>query len=358
MANIIKDLINRITAKKREETPIITSSFSSDEVSEYNPEYVIISQPDNNKQKCKLYYYDEYVDADLYGGRNKQFYRCESTFFEPLFKELQTNPNCNYFTAYNDLIKEGYIPETLSVLRYDDDTTYDIFNSRLLNYFKAPTVYTAKCRNEKGNFSLMSVDFISKNEEFRTLYESMGIVCSTTENLLGCVEKAYTDFRKKTGQSTKPKDPNFRAELNQLKEEFVKQKLISRYIIGETDGSSYNFGTLENVVDKKFRLAPLFDIENISICNEFFYNQDDLQFIYTNYPKVFKEVIDMAIEGCKIDPITNQTNYFNAITSEHEDDKTKTLKKGAAAIYQKNTEVLLEHYNELTNTAAHEDNTM
>ena len=70
---------------------------------------------------------EEYHDTShsakdsLVGIRDKKFVRFESDVFQELIDEIINNPNCHYVTYVNDLIKSGYIPKHVSVLKKCDN---------------------------------------------------------------------------------------------------------------------------------------------------------------------------------------------------------------------------------------------
>ncbi len=350
--SIIKSLIDRIRSKKESENskePTKYTPYIFDDITDYESEYVTISSCPTSQTlstNYKLYYYKDYIESDLDGGRDKQFYRCESGLFKPLFDELKYNADSSFVTPYNDLIKEGYIPQTLSVLRYDFEQYdyHDIYNSKILNFFKVPTVYITKCINEHGNESLLSVDFIGKNEKFKTLYDSLGISCESTTNLLGGLTKAFTDYKQKIDENSIERKDQFNAELAELKKDFVRQILFSRYVIGETDGCSNNFGILENTTEKYFKLAPLFDIQNCNPIEEYSkFKLEDLEFIFNNFPDVLKKVVEELTLATQIDNKTGQNKLYEAIHNSFDPDTSK-LENFVIDNYTKNSQLLIDYY--------------
>jgi len=133
--------------------------------------------------------YDE-QDSGLDGHRfGKKFYRIDSSCFPKLLTGLRENEDCGYITYANGVIRDGMIPEKLSCLfkplrfeAYSSEESVaeelvvnEVLASQILNYFGCPTVYNTATirRNENGvaEYGLVSVDFSTDDEEFKTLRE-------------------------------------------------------------------------------------------------------------------------------------------------------------------------------------------
>ena len=103
----------------------------------------------NNNQIDQYIENDPYDYEEISGCRTKKFVRFSSDIesFQYLIRELQENPNCKYETYVNELIKEGYIPDFISVIIKDENnnlTRNDDFQighlrepiaCRVMNYF-------------------------------------------------------------------------------------------------------------------------------------------------------------------------------------------------------------------------------
>ncbi len=259
--------------------------------------YLRSKNKSSEKTPTNLEYYD-IIPNILNGRRSKGFLLADGKLFQPLYDELRNNPNSSYITYANDLIRSGYYPQHLSVLMYEatGDTTFEIINSRLLNYFGAPTVYMQNLVNVNDMNYLLSVDFIGKNEELVPLdeiidefdYEThLNSIVNDLSNKLPilCQSKGMKDNEK------------IQTNTNKIIEDFIYQMVISKYVIGIKDNYEGNYGLLYNKESQTTIIAPLFDLEYYE--NAIYKNTEntanvemDMLYIRDKYPNVYTRICD------------------------------------------------------------------
>ena len=269
----------------------------------------------------KLQDYDDVScteDNIVRGTRYKQFVRCSSDVFEDLINELRTNPNCSYVTYMNDVIKGGYIPQFLSILKKEkrDDLQYrekdrygighlaDICASRVLNYFECPTAYET-ILDIDGEVFGCSVDFNNPDEDFYILSGLNGNYGCYGKNDL--VESIYrigdglygfklNQFIKQCKlNKVKENTINFEDMMTQYEEDYIYSWLIRVLVLNDSDFRYYNLGLIHNTKDNTIRMAPNFDFEYCfnDIREDVWSsrNINNLQYIASNYPNVYSKFV-------------------------------------------------------------------
>lgn len=238
----------------------------------------------------------------LSGSRFKFFVRCSSKLFKDLIKEIRNNPNCSYDTYINDLIKSGYTPKFVSMLRkerngimtsheeYGMEHFRDVCASRILNYFNCPTTHETMLNIDGDNYCC-SVDFNKMGEDFDSIGSLLGIGENNLEENLESLGIMLENLN--NGKQFK----NFDEMQKNFLEEYVYSFLIRRYVLADKDCWFNNFGIIINTKDNTFRLAPNFDFEYcFGFVHNVFKKQDfqecfvkDLEFARKQYPKVYEK---------------------------------------------------------------------
>lgn len=255
-----------------------------------------------------------FTDEDyLTGSRYKFFVRCSSKLFKDLIKELRDNPNCSYETYMNDLIKSGYTPKFISMLKKEENTIMmgydkdgiehfrDVCASRILNFFECPTTYE-KLLNIDGENYCCSVDFSRRGEDFYSFARLVGL---GEDNLVENIAYLKVMLDNLTWEN---KIRNFCEMRDKLFEDYAYSFLIRRYVLADSDSWFNNFGIIINTKNKTFRMAPNYDFEycfdNVDTTNKDYLHKmlnKDLNLLQQSYPNVYKKFITKFNEflACK-----------------------------------------------------------
>ena len=140
--------------------------------------------------------FDEYDDEELLGVREKRFLRVKNDCIEKLVEDLKDG-NTSYISYVNDAIKDGMIPQSVSMLLKDhrywegkketgQNNPYklllaEVLVSQILNFYGCPTVFNSavytKWRDKKY-YKLASLDFLSEGDDFYNFKEDVALVIS------------------------------------------------------------------------------------------------------------------------------------------------------------------------------------
>lgn len=248
------------------------------------------------------------TSGTLAGHREKGFIRCSGELFGDLIYELRNNPNSSYVTYMNDVIRDGYNPKYLSVLRISSTigelSVRETLCGKILNFFEAPVTFD-KFVTIDGKDYMLSVDFIGKDEEFETLidlmieqnnYNSADLadfdkVCLAKnvfrfdflcDQSIDMIRTALKSVRENLGDCY-----NFEEMENEFIENYIYSYLIRRHLFADSDFFFNNVGVLVNKENKTFRMAPNFDLElsSMFMLNEK-YLIDDISFVIQKYPHI------------------------------------------------------------------------
>lgn len=258
-------------------------------------------------------------DDEVNGTRNKKFVRVSGDVFSELFDELRNNPDCSYETYMNDIIRSGYNPQYLSVLKKDErrDSDFrkkdkyeighlaDVCASRILNCFECSTAYETML-NIDGELCCCSVDFNNPDEVFYNLCELNGICyLHDPNNLLKYLDDLdhYLEAFKynkliKNCKSKKEKNKvlsEYDEQVRRFEEAYIYSWIIRTIVLRDPDYSSYNIGLIHNTKENTFRMAPNFDFEYCfnDIREDVWSsrNINNLQYISSNYPNVYSKFV-------------------------------------------------------------------
>jgi len=311
-----------------------------------------IKEIDDNKVEE----YDEtFSSGDIIGGvRFKKFVRFDSEVFKELVDEIKNNPNCSYDTYVNELIKSGYIPKHISVLKKEDnsfrnaDDMYEIGHfkeviaSRILNFFECPTTYEVLLNIGRQTFSC-SVDFGRYREDFYQmsripLIHSLG---------LNSMDENVKDLRVKLKYFTSHNNIDKHAEEMSKKfiEDYIYSMMIRKFVLCDDDCGFHNVGLIYNVEKNTVRMAPSFDFEYCFIFakddherrKEFAEFEEDLKFVKVNYPHIFSK---FTTKLRQIMAKKNEVTMLSKIV-ENEIGKDKKSKKFSSALEDYEDKLLL-----------------
>lgn len=247
------------------------------------------------------------VYGNLDGHREKEFVRCTGDVFGDLFYELRNNINSSYVTYCNDVIKEGYNPQYLSVLKKSanmrETEIREILCGKILNYFELPVVYDTFVKIDDEDY-MLSVDFISSGEEFTTLidcivernYKNYEIndldkVCLAknifridylSDELIDMINLALESVREQLVDCD-----NFDELKSEFIENYIYSYMVRKYLFADSDYCFSNIGILINKENNSFKMAPNFDLESatmLTINDD--YLRKDFDFVVQYFPNI------------------------------------------------------------------------
>lgn len=253
-------------------------------------------------------------EKDALDGRcEKYFCRVDSKHFKNLINELADNLKSSYVTYANNVIKEGVIPEKLSVLiktkKLDENTQRNIISevlsSQILNYFECSTPYNMAFKNGLDEIKLLSVDYISENEEFNSFMDLKLYGWYAIENVVAKTKEFLDSF-----------DGVLEENKNQVLENYVLSYYVRKYLLIDSDFDYRNAGLLINKKDKTlkyinydFEFGCLLDAER-----EFkdYVLQDSLEYLKRKFPQVYNRFTYKIKQMVEVkDEVKNNLDYKN-----------------------------------------------
>lgn len=257
------------------------------------------------------------------GRRYKKFSFFDSSFFSELIDDLQNNPDCQYVSYINDLVRSGYTPKWIRAMEKPPCVSslgiIEVVASRLLNTMDCPTTYETivekKCKSLSGEDigiqkRVLSVDFDYDNED-QNFYNLSKFDYDFFSNNFTALETGikhiiYDVYQKKYLVSDK-----FRNEdANKVLEDFAYSYLIRKFILEDKDYKFRNIGLIVDKKNQRLKFAPNFDFEFVldakisanilcDIDESLKYQLDnnwairnELKYIKIKYPKVFEKFIN------------------------------------------------------------------
>ena len=255
-----------------------------------------------DKRQLNIEEYDE-SDLDgnnkLIGHMNKRFVRIDTSAIPMFVQELQSNPNCCYVSCANDVIKEGIVPEKISVMLKTGKGNFqrrminnggsslefrESIASKLLNWLECPTCYNFVVRD--GNVVYVaSVDFISDNEKFYSL-EDFEMRWSYD------LKKMFNDLNSIIDKFEFNSEEDKLNNKKQVFDDFMYTLLIREALLSDGDYHTGNIGLLYNEKEKSLKFVN-FDMEFLFLSPNLLYRlKPAMSSIRTEYPNVYNKFID------------------------------------------------------------------
>ena len=251
-------------------------------------------------------YYDE-VTGMIQGRRAKQFVRSDSRIFEPLFEELQNNPDSSYVTYANTVIKEGFIPKHLSTLiKYQgesrlyvdavgpaDFAVKEVLAGQLLNYYGVNTCYNVITKdNILDDYQVVSVDFVPYGSEFITFDELNYILgFDLDRDILYQLPELYKC------EELKGVD---KQEIDKLCEQYFYSYMVRKFVLRDADFAHTNSGFLKGEDGKldfiNFDYEFCFDSLYILEYYDSRAMKRELLMIEKEYPEIVKKFVEKTKE--------------------------------------------------------------
>lgn len=258
--------------------------------------------------------YDEnLIDEDnkLFGHTDKKFLRGNSKVLKNFLKDVK-NKDCSYVTHFDNVLKENIIPNKISMLKKvcpKNDPNYSIHcpdressASKILNYMGCPTAYNFVVRDKEKSY-VMSVDFISENEEFHT-FEEFDIKWHW--DIAKMLKSIYDLLNAFEFNSEEEKNNN----IKQVIDDFMLSYLTRTLLIQDADFHFGNIGFLYNKKDKYVKFVN-FDLE-FPMQNKMdnWYYSHSVKFIRKTHRKVYDKFIEkVSLIEKNLDEETLYVNY-------------------------------------------------
>ena len=247
----------------------------------------------------------ESVNNGICGQRKKKFVRFSSDIFSELINELKNNPSCVYATYVNDIIKEGYIPDFVSVMLKEENkflTETDEFKigyfreviaSRIMNFFECPTSYETLI-NINGDVKCCSIDFNRVDEDLYVADElpPYGAHFENLGSLINDLDYKIKTYAKDVRSKGEDVEIDFMSD-------YVYSYLMRKLVLVDRDFGFQNVGVVHNTKEGTLKLAPNFDFEytfemDKVINNKTFwkYRQEDLKYAQKYYPDTYRKFMN------------------------------------------------------------------
>ena len=259
-------------------------------------------------------------DNFLAGHTDKKFVRANSKALQSFFAEVNQKSS-NYITHFDNVLKEKIVPKKISMLKKickKDDPNYLIHSPdressacKVLNYMECPTPYNFAVKNKSETY-LMSIDFISENEQFYSFSDfdlkwnyDIGKMLLQIENLLNTFEY--------------PSNTQRVNNIEKIKEDFMMSYLTRTTLIHDGDFHFGNIGFLYNKKDKYIKLIN-FDLEfPMRDKMDSWYYGHSLKIIRKNYRNVYEKFInkvsaieqDITLEKLEKCFFHDHTNHYS-----------------------------------------------
>lgn len=271
-------------------------------------------------KKSILYFYDPKIENDRIaqdldglteydltnekfelGGRlKKRFVMIDKKNIEEYLNAVKQSETSYRTYLEEEDIKKDEIPTKIGVLlKYTTESHVysEVVGSQIMNFFGVDTVYNFVIPTLKIHY-VASIDFIKPNEKFISLKEyDLNESFCTGLNLYKIEAKIRTILNK-----IKMNEFVFanHKEIDKIVEDYIYMSVIKRYILGDFDVKSENFGVI--IKNHKISLAPAFDFDTSFLKN--LSSERDLQLLKKYHPKSyekFKEKFYKFIEKDKED---------------------------------------------------------
>lgn len=242
-------------------------------------------------------------DSIIGGERSKRFVRFSGDVFSELIEEIQNNPNTSFDTYLNEVIKEGYTPEYVSVLikkpnnimtkvdEYGLGHFRDVIASKVLNYFECPTTYETLVKID-GKLKSCSVDFNKPDEDLYMAHDLLphqGVMPWDLDD-----SQFYLTHKFNKLANELDIDDSNNEMFAKLMDDYIYSYLVRKIVIQDSDYGFHNMGIIHNKKENILYMAPNFDFEYCFMIDDYKENLsanryivDTFKYVKKYYPKVF-----------------------------------------------------------------------
>ena len=214
----------------------------------------------------------------LDGQCTKEFLKCNSKIFTPLFDEIRNNKSCAYHTYLDNAIKSNPTnPENIIVLskvlplEFDaiQEAYSEVVCSRLLNLLGITTTYNQLCTTyqESTNgdylvpkYDLLSVNFVGEDEKFKSIAELSGIGPFKYRDRFEELQEQMLFSYAKLARNIN-KTENYDEDEHSVMVDFYKSYITRVFAFNDYDFTPRNMGLLYNEQTNEIKFAPNYDME-------------------------------------------------------------------------------------------------
>lgn len=308
------------------------------------------------------------VNEDSLGGRlDKRYIMLDYRYFDELVSDMfNRGEDSGYQTYLNaDNVKKYGIdamPKNISTLvkliRFSDNpmdllskvrkVRAEVTASRILNFFKAKTVFNQACFTDTDNY-ILSVDFIKPNQRYYSgvdidncsvqntisIEKNLEVIEQSVEKLSDMIEYEYA---KKLG------DYN----LREIKEQFIYSYLIRVYLLGDSDFCGRNCGFIVDTTTNTISFGPSYDFE-LSFYKAAKLNprlENDFRYLSKNYPDILGDFMEVVESLSNIDS-KKKVPKFKKIINKCVPEKE--IAEEFSLLICSNIKTLKQKYKEITN---------
>ena len=300
------------------------------ELMKYQKYISTFSDPKENETRIAktfdgLREYDLTRETGLYeldGARKKRIIMLDRKYFSDYLNSIRNGDSS--FVSYldNDDIIQNNIPHNLSVF-IKRDTKKNVYaesvSSKILDFFGVSVAYYNSLKDSNLKIFSISLDFVKPNEIFYSFFE---INCNYNFNKLSEFDTIEKSVRKSISIFSKS---HILLNSKKEKDEIVKQVLYSilirRFLLGDNDARSGNFGILYNHKTHKIRFAPNFDLG--CTFSEHPYCKKALQYLRDKYPELYYKFIEKCDEFVSINKVTGEEHYKIFLTNTIDDENVR-----------------------------------
>lgn len=260
-------------------------------------------------KKSQIQEYDEFNRKDIEGRHTKTFYRIDSKLLSSQLELLKADDG-RYITYLGGIIKEGLVPEKISVLAkviHQDDLIAEVIGSKLCHYFGLNTClnfagYAGKEEDKK--YLLISVDFAREGEELITLDETGLDICRS-------LSFNFQEFDDMINENRDYEDIP-QGQVKTVRNQIALSLLVRDVLFGDKD---FCFSHLSYLLNDKANSLKLinYDYED-SFRSKILKRErkSQMKFYKQNFPEVYADFINKA-NALTQQKDSLQVNYKNKL---------------------------------------------
>ncbi len=257
---------------------------------------------------------------DFDGSSVKRFVMVDKNKLSEYFEAVKQGDTCYQSYLESADIVSGTIPQNLSVLIKKEGPirrNAEVIGSRVMKFFEEDTVFNFLIEDPSKVKFTASLDFIKPEEEFITLFD---IDCNYSFNR----GSKFEDIEASTRKVLKIFARHNHFRLSKQDEDIYVKKLlysamIRRFLLGDNDVRSGNFGLLFNEKSKKFRFCPNFDYG--CTFSEHPYCKRDLRYLQVKYPDLYERFVSKVKLLGSINKQTGHKLFHDFVYGYVDDEK-------------------------------------
>lgn len=307
-------------------------------IKEYLKNYNLITK------RPPLLSFDEVDLKGMFKGKcKKKFKRCLGWYLEDMFNEIRNNPDTNYVTCVDDVIKDPSVTlnefgkTSVSVIYktprnfYVDYAKNEILGSRIAEAMGIKSEYVVPVKRNK----YMAVDFLSGDDLFETFSEFIDVkhLNAYVFNAGDSCVRPWVECLIYSAYSKMPTKNKLHKimDIEPLLVDAMKIYFFKKYIVHDADFCVQNLGVVYSPGYKNLRIAPAYDFEQSLMpgirTEQGFGLIEDIEYLAKSFPHVLGKVVqELNLNVIKKDKIKSilqqhepyedkQKEYFNLINN-------------------------------------------